>query len=375
MNKILILLRNAFILSLTVFFLMACNEKREPVKIGLSINLSGRGGAAGDYIRDGAMIAVEEINNKGGVKGHPISLLIKDDKNTKEGVLLADKELIEAGVPVIIGHTYSQNTIMAYDYVTSRKTLLFAPYTGTSTLSGKDDYFIRSSVDTNLYGRALANLLEKRKIDTASFLLDMSNRSFVTEYVDATTKFSNVKFHTSEINSKGKVDWGGSIDELLRSGPDDAIILLTEVTMTGIASQKLRLKGFNGHLIATLWAQTPDLIRYGGEAVEGLSLVTFISNTYENTIYDTFYEKMMKRFKRAPTARSMRSYEAVYLIATAMRDCSSFTAEEIKKNLLSLSNFNNIMGPVKFDSFGDVVRPVYEIVIRDGTFFNAGQLL
>jgi len=374
MDTILISFRNIFILFLTVFLLMACAEKKEPVKIGLSINLSGRGGAAGDYIRDGAMIAVEEINDKGGVKGHPISLIIKDDKNTKEGVLSADKELIDEGVPVIIGHAYSQSTVMAYDYVTSRNTLLFTPYTATSDLSGKDDYFIRSSVDTNLYGRALSILLEKRKISTVSCLLDMSNKSFVTEYVDATKKYTNVKCNTSEINSKGGVDWEISIDKLLRPDPD-AIILLTEVTMTGIASQKLRLKGFKGHLIATLWAQTPDLIRYGGEAVEGLSIVTFINNKYENIIYESFYEKMMKSFKHAPTARSVRSYEAIYLIATAMRSCSNFTSEEIKKNLLSLSDFNNIMGPVKFDAFGDVVRPIYEIVIRNGKFFNAGHLL
>jgi len=118
----------------------------------------------------------------------------------------------------------------------------------------------------------------------------MSNKSFVTEYVDATNKFSNVKFTTSEINSKGEVNWGLSIDKLLRLSPD-AVILLTEVTMAGVASQKLRAKGFNGHLIATLWAQTPDLIRYGGEAVEGLSIVTFINSKYDNSIYDTFYKK------------------------------------------------------------------------------------
>ncbi len=374
MNTILISFRNAFMLSLIVFLLMACAEKKEPVKIGLSINLSGRGGAAGDYIRDGAMIAVEEINDKGGVKGHPISLIIKDDKNTKEGVLSADKELIDEGVPVIMGHAYSQSTVMAYDYVTSRNTLLFTPYTATSDLSGKDDYFIRSSVDTNLYGRALSILLEKRKISTVSCLLDMSNKSFVTEYVDATKKYSNVKCNTSEINSKGGVDWEISIDKLLSPDPG-AIILLTEVTMTGIASQKLRLKGFKGHLIATLWAQSPDLIRYGGEAVEGLSIVTFINNKYDNTIYESFYEKMMKRFKHAPTARSVRSYEAIYLIAAAMKNCSNFTSEEIKENLLSLSNFNNIMGPVKFDAFGDVVRTIYEIRIKNGKFFNAGHLL
>lgn len=52
-------------------------------------------GLQGGYIRDGAMIAVEEINNKGGINGRPISLIIKDDKNTDKGITVADKELID----------------------------------------------------------------------------------------------------------------------------------------------------------------------------------------------------------------------------------------------------------------------------------------
>ena len=373
MNKKIIFLRYVVILSVHILLLMACTQKKEPFKIGLAINLSGRGGTAGGYIRNGAMIAVEEINNKGGINGRPLSLIIKDDKNTDEGITVADTELIDEGVPVIMGHTYSHSTIKAYDYVTSKNTILFTPYTATSELTGKDDFFIRSSVNTNSYGRALGILLEKREIKTVSFLLDMSNPSFVTEYVDETKKNATIHAYLTTINAKAEIDWGVTVNELLQPLPD-AIVLLTEVTMTGIAAQKLRISGFKGGLIASTWAQTPDLIRYGGEAVEGLSIITFINSKYENNIYAAFSEKIMERFKHGPTARSVRAYEGIYILAAALKNCPNFTAEEIKKNLLSISGFNNIMGPVKFDAFGDVVRPIFEIRIKNGKFYNAGQI-
>jgi len=356
-----------------IAWLGACDRKKEPIKIGLSINLSGRGGTAGEYIRDGAMLAVSEINKKGGIHGHPISLLIKDDKNTEEGIIQADKELIAEGVPVIIGHTYSETTLKAYPYVTSHNTLLFTPFAGTTQLTGKDDLFFRTSVDNSAYGRALNALLAKRQIETVSFLLDMSNSSFVLDYVKQTRKYYPGHITIVQFNSRKKTDWKRVIHGVLNPKPD-AVILLTEVTMTGVTAQKLRAKGFEGDLIASLWAQTPDLIRYGGREVEGLTIITFISPQYENPQYVTFAKNLKERFNKPVTARTVRAYEAIHIISEALKQCTEMTAPELKKALLKISRFDSVMGPLSFDASGDVIRPIFEIGIKNGNFYNAGQI-
>jgi branched-chain amino acid transport system substrate-binding protein len=356
-----------------VVWLAACDRKKEPIKIGLAINLSGRGGTAGEYIRDGAMLAVAEINEKGGIHGRTLSLLIKDDKNTDEGILHADKELIAEGVPVIIGHTYSESTLKAYPYVTSHNTLLFTPFTGTTKLTGKDDLFFRTSVDNRAYGRALSTVLEKRGIENVSFLLDMSNPSFGLDYVKQTRNYFKGHAAVIQFNSRETTDWKMIIQALLDPRPD-AIILLTEVTMTGIAAQKLREKGFSGDLIASLWAQTPELIRYGGKAVEDITIITFISPRYQNPHYVAFTEEVKERFNKPVAARTVRAYEAIYIISEALKQCEEITVSDLKKALLGLSNFDHVMGPVKFDAFGDVIRPIFEVRVKNGRFFNAGQI-
>lgn len=356
-----------------IFWLGACDSKKEPIKIGLAVNLSGRGGTAGEYIREGAMIAAEEINKKGGIHGHPISLVIKDDENTDHGIIRADKELIAQGTPVIIGHTHSESTLKAYPYVTSQDTLLFTPYTATSRLTGKDDLFFRTSVDTVSYGRVLSTLLAKRKLKRVCFLMDMSNPSFTLEYVEQTGKHFNGNTYSVQFNSRKETDWGIVIRELMEPNPE-AIVLLTEVTMTGVSAQKLRSRGFEGDLIATLWAQTSDIMRYGGEAVEGMTIITFIKPRYNNAEYKAFAGKIKENFHHPVTARAVRAYEAVYMISEALKRCSAFTAMEIKRNLLSLPEVDYIMGPVRFDAFGDVIRPIYEVRIKDAEFYNAGQI-
>ena len=87
--------------------LSSCEQQQAPIKIGLSINLSGRGGEAGEQIRDGALLAVEAVNSAGGIKGRPLELLIRDDKNNAEGVKKADESLMNEDVVAIIGHSSS----------------------------------------------------------------------------------------------------------------------------------------------------------------------------------------------------------------------------------------------------------------------------
>ncbi|MGD8548768.1 MAG: ABC transporter substrate-binding protein, partial [Desulfobacterales bacterium] len=207
-----------------IFWIGACDSKKEPIKIGLVVNLSGRGGTAGEYIREGAMIAADEINQKGGIQGRPILLVIKDDENTDDGIINADKELIAEGVPIIIGHTYSESTLKAYPYVTSRDTLLFTSYTATSRLTGKDDLFFRTSVDTASYGRALSVLLTKRQFSRVCFLMDMSNPSFTLEYVEETEKYYTGNTYSIEFNSRKETNWDSVIHELMEPNPE-AIIL------------------------------------------------------------------------------------------------------------------------------------------------------
>lgn len=123
-----------------IFLFSSCttNQQPAPIKIGLSINLSGRGGEAGEHIRDGALLAVAKINSSGNVNGRPLELLVRDDQNTDEGIREADESFVNNGVTLIIGHSTSRDTLLAYPVVSVRNILFIIPYVATNTLNGKD---------------------------------------------------------------------------------------------------------------------------------------------------------------------------------------------------------------------------------------------
>ena len=348
-------------------------QAQEPIRVGLSINLSGQGGEAAGHIRNGALLAVEEVNAKGGINGRPLELLVEDDRNTAEGILAADGRLIDAGVVAIIGHSFSANTLIAYPFVTSRKTLLFTPYTATTKLSDQDDLFCRTAVDNKLYGEALASLLAARGASSVAVLIDMANASFGEDLLAQAQQRYQGTFHVARIDTKQGADWDEAQRQLMAHSPQ-VVVLLTEVAATGIAAQKIRASGYQGELIATLWAQSPELWQYGGGAVEGMTILTFIEAKNTRLGYQAFASAMQKRFNQPATARSVRAYEAIEILAAALRRCSAEpTAEELKRQLIT-TRFETIMGGVAFNQSCDVIRPIYELRVRDGQFVTMGTV-
>ncbi|MDC7241133.1 MAG: ABC transporter substrate-binding protein, partial [Spirochaetales bacterium] len=82
---------------LTVFslILLIAGCSREPVKVGFISGLSGGNSDLGEAGRNGAMMAVEEINETGGIDGQGVSLLIRDDGNDTEKAAAAAQELAD----------------------------------------------------------------------------------------------------------------------------------------------------------------------------------------------------------------------------------------------------------------------------------------
>jgi len=320
-------------------------------------------------------LAVEAINRHCGINGRPLKLIIKDDKNTEERILKADKSRIEAGCPVIIGHNNSQNTFIAYPLVTSHKRILFTAYSATTRLSGKDDLFFRTSVDNYLFGKAFGRLLKDEGIGSIVFLLDESNPTFSEDLREEISKNFDGRISTVRINSSTGIDWDRTAERLMATRAE-AVVMVTEGIATGIAAQKLKLKGYNGRYFATLWAHDPILIAYGSQAVEGMEIVTFLKPEYDNSMYREFSYGIVREFSLSHSPKAARAYEAIFILADAMKRCVPNPEDVlcIKRHLLSES-YNFLLGPVRFDKFGDVLRPIYDVQVRNQKFVLKRRLL
>ncbi len=362
------------LLVIAVASLLVCWRTSRPILIGVALNLSGHGAARGQAIKEGIVIAVKELNQAGGINGRSIKLIIADDQNTKEGVIRADKKLLRAGCPVIIGHNTSQNTLIAYPIVVGSNKILITSCTSTTELSGRDDYFFRTSVDNARLGKAWAMLMKNRNIHAISLLVDLSNKGFAKDLTNQIKRFFNGQVFETVINTKKYVDWNKAIKGLM-SNPSQLVLLITNPKDTAIALQKLRFAGYNSPVFATTWAQGQELFSYGGDSVEGLKVLTFVP-PIAREVYQRINPAMKKYFQRNATICTVRGYELTMMVADAMKRCNSRAYEPacIKEKLLS-GQYNILSDTVKFDRFGDIIRPIYEIEVKEGKFVVNRRIL
>ena len=162
--------------------LSGCEKKKQPLKIGFAGSLTGRYSDLGVAGRNGATLAVEQINEAGGIHGRLVELIVKDDKNDPEVALQIDKELIEDGVAAIIGHMTSVMSTAVLPLINAvlplinkEKIVMVGPTTTTNELTGLDDYFFRTvSPDFQQMRQLIHYIFDEKKLRTLAVAYDLS---------------------------------------------------------------------------------------------------------------------------------------------------------------------------------------------------------
>ena len=135
----------------------------QTIKIGVNEPLTGPFAASGTYVVNGAKIAADEINAKGGVLGKKIELVIEDNKsNPTEAAAVAEKLITADKVPVIMGAWGSSLTLAVMPKLMEYKVpmVVETSSSGKITTSG-NPYIFRISPPSSVEAAAFKNILPK----------------------------------------------------------------------------------------------------------------------------------------------------------------------------------------------------------------------
>jgi branched-chain amino acid transport system substrate-binding protein len=360
------------LISIVTFCLAGCVGKGT-IHVGFAAQLTGVQAELGIQERNGALLAVDDINKTGGVGGHPLELIVQDDLGTPEGARAADRKLIDAGVVAIIGHATSAQTIAGLDVTNPAHIVMLSPTATTPELSGLDDYFFRVSYSLVERAHAFAqHVALDRKIAHVAVIFDTDNVSYSRPFLEAfSSKYQllgDSMVAQVDFSSKKKPDFAFLVAGLRAANPDGLLIIASDVDAAFIA-QQTRLLGWSVPLFTTSWAQTETLITAGGQGVEGMEveLVNTLSNPTKE--YLDFKKRYQDRYGQEPAFGASVSFEAVQVLAAALQ-MTAGKAEGLPLALVNIKGFKGLSDTISFDKYGDVVRPFYLGVIRDSKYVD-----
>ncbi len=352
----------------------AC-AKPEPVLLGFVGPLVGRGADLGISGRDGALLAVEQWNRRGGVRGRPVRLLARDDGQDPEVALRVDRELLDQGVIAILGHMTSTMSVAAVPQMNERRVVMMSPTSTTPLLSGRDDYFFRVAATNDEYAVTLARHLRRGPGFTrVAVVYDLGNRAYTEPWIAAFR--AELEADGGRVVAEEVFVSGAEVplaDVALRaSAPGiDGIVLVAGALDTAMLCQHVRKLGRQVPIAAAEWAATERLIELGGAAVEGIQLSQFFDRESPSPAYVAFRDEYRQRFGAEPGFSSVAAYDAAQAVLTALAE--SQRGEPLKAALLRLRSFPGLQGEVGFDAFGDTRRRTFVATVQDGRFRVVGD--
>ncbi len=348
-----------------------------PVRIGFAGELTGLQSDLGIQGRDGALLAVDDLNAAGGLDGRPLELLIEDDRGTPEGAVAADRALISANVVAIIGHMTSGQTLAGLAVTEPAGLVMLSPTASTTELSGQDDLFFRViSPAPDLAAALSRHAFQAQGLRRLAIILDLDNAGYSRAFADGFTADLQAAggqvIERLEISSAAKPDFAGLAQALRVAGPD-AVLIVMSAADAAVLAQQVRLAGWEVPLLAAPWAQTETILRTGGQAVEGMVFSSPFDTTRQTPDYLDFRRRFTERFGREPGFAAAMAYESVHVLAAALRTTQG-SAEGLAAALKDIPPVSVLDSVIALDANGDVVRPVALVTIQSGAFAPLGAV-
>lgn len=342
------MLRNIFasaLLSAAMLTAVSAQAADKPLKIGALMPMTGALQTYGDTSLKGVKLAVEEINDAGGVLGQPIELSVGDAQTMPQaGVSAANKMVNIDGVHAFVGALSSGVTIpVATSVAKPNKIPMISPASTSPVLTTLDDggYLFRTTASDALQGVALAQVVNKRDISEVAtiYVNNDYGKGLADAFAKAYAKLGGTVTHTVAYEPK-QSSYRSAIQKAWGNGDTPYMLLIAYVGDGETVLRQSLEGGMFDKFIFTDGMKSEKVIEdIGGKYMNG-SFGT-VAHAPEGTPAAKHFEDAYKAKygKRVPQPYINTSYDATYLLALAAQKAGTTTdGEAIAKALHEVSN-------------------------------------
>lgn len=340
------------------------------VTIGAVISESGSVEAYGNYVKKGMDLALEEVNGGGGVNGGTITLLYKDDATNANVGTQVTTELIEKdGVHAIIGAVSSPVTLAIAPICEAAGVILLSPTSSANSISDAGDWIWRNYPADQIEGTAMAKFA-KEEVGAESVVIFSLASEWGQGLADVFTDQYEGRFRKVEkrfeFDESMMDQLPGWVEEAKAMEPDAVYVVAYDRELIQLL-QMFDAAGLDAVRMSTS-SVTADIGKRAGASAENIVYPQVVLDLEsKEPAVAMFISAYRAKYDEDPDIYAAHGYDAVKLLAEAIREAGSTHPRSIRQGLSGIENFDGAAGRTSFDSKGDVVRYPRIFIIRDGT--------
>jgi branched-chain amino acid transport system substrate-binding protein len=365
-----------FGLSLPALLCTGCKQKKDTVRIGFFGPLTGPTAQAGQALRNGARIAVEQINQKGGLLGKPLELIEYDDRSSPEQAVKAVTKLVQINkVTAIVGSLHSGNILAAAPVLEQYKIPMVGAGTSPTWLQKGYKYLFRAVGNSALSVKQLALYASKTGLKRISVIHGNDEYGGVGAklFIEDAGR-QGLQILANESFTHGDRDFTGQFARMLRSEPD-AVFVWALGDDLGALTKQLRQTGYKGPILGAEGYTLPQVLEIAGDSANNVILaaqylVPDRPDDAEDPLMQSFLTKYFQKFGQNPVSdNAYRGYDAVGIIAEAIRTANSKDGRKIRDAIENLEDLKGLAGSFTYKgNNGEGIHQMRFFQITDGKY-------
>ncbi|MCB1556959.1 MAG: ABC transporter substrate-binding protein [Alphaproteobacteria bacterium] len=341
-----------FVMAVVLVPLMAQVEDKEPIIIGEMASYTELASLAIPH-RQGWQMALEEINDSGGVLGRPLKIVSRDDKNDPaEGVKVAE-ELINSYDTVFIFGTILDHVAQAVSNVAEHNEIGFMkPGGGSSHLIWQNwhPYVFRLDASTDALARIFA--ADVAKLPAKRWAAIAPNyeygRAMVADFKKHLLALRpDIEWVGEQWPALRKIQAGAEVTAMVRKEPEAILVVLFGKDLAAFLRENRRRGVLQDMPVVSPYLGFPNNTRpLGDELPEG-----WLTHGYplhaKRPAHQEFFRRFQEKYGEMPDIAAFHAYTAVYAIAAALEKAGEPDRKKLAAAMSGLT-FETPVGPVTF---------------------------
>jgi branched-chain amino acid transport system substrate-binding protein len=354
----------------------AANE----IVIGEYGSTTGSEANFGQSTHNGVTMAVEEINQAGGIKGKKVKLVSYDDQGKTSEVGTAVTRLITSDhATAIIGEVASSLSIAGGQIAQQHGVPMVSPSSTNPKVTEVGDFVFRVCFTDPFQGYVMAKFATQGKdqgglgVKKVAVLIDQRQayaQGLAKYFEEALTKLGGTVVD-KESYQGGDQDFSAQLSKIKQAAPEALYIPGYYTDVANIAKQ-VRAAGISAPLLGgDGWESVQDI---GGEAIQGAYYSNHYSTDEKRTEVTAFVGKYEQKHGKKPDSMAALGYDAMMIIKHAIEAAPEPSKKGIRDQLAATHDFAGITGRITIDPSRNASKPAVVLRIQGKNTVTAASI-
>lgn len=348
-----------------------CRRDSNEIPIGEFSSMTGGTATFGQSTHEGIMLAVDDVNAKGGVLGRKVRIILEDDQSRPEEASTAVLKLIHRDkVCAILGEVASTRSLAGAPHCQQNKIPMLTPSSTNPKVTQVGDYIFRACFIDPFQGSVMADFAFKRLgASRVAVLTDIKNDYSVglTDFFKKRMAELGGQVVAEAAYSEGDTEFKAQLTTI-RAAQPAAIYVPGYYTEVGLIARQARELGLTVPLLGGDGWDSEKTCEIGGSSVDGCYFTNHYSSEDPRPEVQSFVKSYKARYGKMPDALAVMGYDAAHIMLDAIRRAGSTEGPAIRDALAATRDFPGVSGKISMDAQRNAQKPIVVLKIERGEF-------